>query len=152
MLERPPGGATMRWPDLRGTLSSIWAPEEEKHKVIFEIRVQDLMSHETLRYLKGWSWTGGDCVWVVVGGTWGTFWLMEQEWCIWGVKEPRAPGHRTLLEWRPAYVSPDRHKTRRRCFSRSETQRLVWMTPPYTPPHSWLWHVGKRSRGRACVE
>lgn len=26
MLERPPGGATMRWPDRRGTLSSICAP------------------------------------------------------------------------------------------------------------------------------
>ena len=26
MLERPPGGATMRWPVRRGLLSSIWAP------------------------------------------------------------------------------------------------------------------------------
>ena len=27
MLERPPGGATMRWPVRLGLLSSIWAPE-----------------------------------------------------------------------------------------------------------------------------
>lgn len=28
MLERPPGGATMRWPDRRGMLSSICAPRK----------------------------------------------------------------------------------------------------------------------------
>lgn len=27
MLERPPGGATMRWPERRGMLSSVWAPK-----------------------------------------------------------------------------------------------------------------------------
>lgn len=30
MLERPPGGATMRWPVRRGLLSSIWAPEGDR--------------------------------------------------------------------------------------------------------------------------
>lgn len=32
MLERPPGGATIRWPDRRGMLSSIWAPEKKQSK------------------------------------------------------------------------------------------------------------------------
>lgn len=36
ILERPPGGATMRWPDRRGTLSSTCAPEnEDKINIIF---------------------------------------------------------------------------------------------------------------------
>lgn len=30
MLERPPGGATMRWPERLGTLSSAWAPERQQ--------------------------------------------------------------------------------------------------------------------------
>lgn len=30
MLERPPGGATMRWPVRLGLLSSIWAPERHR--------------------------------------------------------------------------------------------------------------------------
>lgn len=30
MLERPPGGATMRWPVRLGLLSSIWAPERDR--------------------------------------------------------------------------------------------------------------------------
>lgn len=30
MLERPPGGATMRWPDRRGMLSSICAPRKQR--------------------------------------------------------------------------------------------------------------------------
>lgn len=30
MLERPPGGATMRWPVRRGLLSSIWAPGRDR--------------------------------------------------------------------------------------------------------------------------
>lgn len=30
MLERPPGGATIRWPDRRGTLSSVCAPDRLK--------------------------------------------------------------------------------------------------------------------------
>jgi hypothetical protein len=32
MLERPPGGATMRWPVRLGLLSSIWAPERDRRR------------------------------------------------------------------------------------------------------------------------
>lgn len=30
MLQRPPGGATMRWPVRLGLLSSVWAPERDR--------------------------------------------------------------------------------------------------------------------------
>lgn len=36
-----------------------------------------------IAYLRGWSWTGADCVLVVAGERWGRFWLMEKGLCIW---------------------------------------------------------------------
>lgn len=34
MLQRPPGGATMRWPVRLGLLSSVWAPERDGQSLL----------------------------------------------------------------------------------------------------------------------
>lgn len=34
MLQRPPGGATMRWPVRLGLLSSVWAPERDHRSLL----------------------------------------------------------------------------------------------------------------------
>lgn len=34
MLQRPPGGATMRWPVRLGLLSSVWAPERDSQSLL----------------------------------------------------------------------------------------------------------------------